>query len=101
MASLRKRVDHGWELSGDLVIHTVPSVLNESRSIFTQGSETVVDLLHVERIDSAGLALLIEWMRVARQRQLSLRFQNIPGRMWAIAEVCGLEQILPRDAFQG
>ena len=100
-ASIKKRANHLWEIAGDLVIHTVPLVLDQGRGLFAKGAETVVDLNKVERIDSAGLALLIEWMRLARRQRMSLRFQNIPERMWAIAEVCGLEQILPKEAFKG
>ncbi len=54
-----------------------------------------VDLREVERSDSAGVALLVAWMRSARQAQRDIRFLNMPSQMLNIARVSGLDAILP------
>jgi phospholipid transport system transporter-binding protein len=82
-------------------MYSVPLVLHQASDLLQNGVEVVVDLSGVDRIDSAGLALLVEWLREARRKGTSIRFENIPVRMLAIAKVCGLEQILPREAFKG
>ncbi|HEB99345.1 MAG TPA: STAS domain-containing protein, partial [Thiotrichales bacterium] len=49
----------------------------------------------VGRADSAGLALLVEWMREARRQGREIRFLGMPAQMSAIAEVSGLSELLP------
>ena len=81
-------------------MRSVPVILDQAGGLFKNGAELVVDLTKVQRIDSAGLALLVEWLRQAKRNDISIRFKNIPARMLAIAAICGLEQILPASAFK-
>jgi phospholipid transport system transporter-binding protein len=97
---LSRREDNLWELSGDLDMRSVPRVLEQAEGLFKNGAEAVVDLAEVDRIDSAGLALLVEWLRQAKRQGVAIHFRNIPARMLAIATVCGLEQLLPESAFK-
>ncbi|MGH8533478.1 MAG: STAS domain-containing protein [Gammaproteobacteria bacterium] len=89
-----------WSLAGDVDIGTVPSILDRGAGMFTDSS-VVVDLKAVARIDSAGLALLVNWAREGRRHKVAIRFQNIPARMLAIAKICGLDKVLPLEAFKG
>lgn len=83
-------------LSGTLSFATVPAVWRESAGLFAADPPVLrIDLRGVERSDSAGLALLVEWMREARRHDREIRFVNIPAQMLAIARVSGLDQILP------
>ncbi|WP_440996870.1 STAS domain-containing protein [Arhodomonas sp. SL1] len=59
--------------------------------------DAVVDLSAVERADSAGLALLLEWVRVARAAGRQVRFRGIPRQLLAIARVSGVDAILPLE----
>lgn len=59
--------------------------------------DVVADLSAVERVDSAGLALLLEWVRTARARGWSVVFQGVPGQLSAIARVSGVDEILALD----
>ncbi|CAN5742192.1 MAG: STAS domain-containing protein [Gammaproteobacteria bacterium] len=79
-------------------IGTVPSILDLGAGMFTD-SAVVVDLKAVARIDSAGLALLVNWAREGRRHRVAIRFQNIPARMLAIAKICGVDKVLPAEAF--
>ncbi|MFH0351870.1 MAG: lipid asymmetry maintenance protein MlaB [Chromatiales bacterium] len=89
-----------WSLGGDVDIGTVPSILDRDARMFTDSS-VVVDLKAVTRIDSAGLALLVNWAREGRRHKVAIRFQNIPARMLAIAKICGVDKVLPAEAFKG
>src|SRR3990167_6516293 len=53
-----------------------------------------VDLSQVQRVDSAGLALLLALLREGMQRGKSLHFVHIPDKMHALAVVAGVEDIL-------
>jgi len=92
-AQLEVTEDGRWLLSGDLSMSTVPALLTQNR--FPAISDTLnVDLQGVERTDSAGLALLVEWQREANQQQRNIRFQNIPSQMLAIARLSGVDELL-------
>jgi ABC-type transporter Mla MlaB component len=56
-----------------------------------------IDLAGVTRSDSAGLALLIEWLRESERQGRTITFLNMPAQMQSIARVCGLDGILPAD----
>ncbi|MDH3871274.1 MAG: STAS domain-containing protein, partial [Gammaproteobacteria bacterium] len=56
-----------WRLSGELGFGTVSRMLKESRAGFLDAGDIEVDLSGVTRADSAGLALLIEWLRTAER----------------------------------
>lgn len=82
-------------LRGEMTFGTVRDIWEQSQGSFNARGEIIVDLHGVERADSAGLALLVEWMRAARRRQIDIRFLNMPAQMLAIARVSSLDQILP------
>ena len=90
------RVEGRFKVSGELTFATVTGVLGESRELFTQAGESIeVELQEVGRVDSAGLALLIEWMREAHSQGKSIRFFDLPQQMMAIAAASDLDTILP------
>ncbi len=82
-------------LEGELSFTTVVRLLSDFRRLLDQYTEIKVDLQGVERADSAGLALLVEWMRNAKALGKSIQFLNIPQQMLAIARVSSLDQVLP------
>lgn len=93
-ASVERRDDGQLLVSGDLNFQTVPVIRQQSEALFANGA-TVVDLSGVERSNSAGLALLIEWMRVAQGNNRSITFRHLPAQLRDIARVCGVADKLP------
>lgn len=81
-------------LSGELDADTVPRRLRESENWFDHGEETVIDLSGVQRVDSAGVALLLEWVRDAHASQATLSFINAPAQMRAIIDFCALNDVI-------
>ena len=83
-------------VSGELTFTTVTALLARSQELLAQSGDNLeVDLKEVERVDSAGLALLIEWMREARARDKDIRFFHLPEQLMAIAAASDLDSILP------
>ncbi len=83
-------------VSGDLTFATVTALLAQSRPLFGGGNEPLLlDLGSVGRVDSAGLALLFEWQRLAASHDRPLAFQEIPAQLLAIARASGVESLLP------
>jgi phospholipid transport system transporter-binding protein len=83
------------EIHGDLNFASVALLWKVSRQCLPEGDTLDIDLSHVERSDSAGLALLVECLRHARQTGKTIRFFNIPAQMLAIARVSALDEVLP------
>jgi phospholipid transport system transporter-binding protein len=85
-----------WHLAGVLDMTSVPAL---SDGALVDAPEVLVDLCDVTRMDSAGLALLVDWQGQARGRRPKLRFRNLPAGIAAIAEVYGLGAVLPAEVF--
>jgi len=82
-------------LRGELSFSTVTALSEKSSDLLWQAEQVTLDLEGVTRTDSAGLALLIEWLRIARRKGKTIQFRNIPQQMMAVAEVVGLDRLLP------
>ena len=54
----------------------------------------MIDLSSVSESDSAGLALLIEWLSVAKQAKRALRYENIPEQIQELARLSDVEPLL-------
>jgi phospholipid transport system transporter-binding protein len=44
--------------------------------------------------DSSGLALLIEWLSVAKAGSRSLKYENIPAQLRQLARLSEVEELL-------
>lgn len=86
--------DGTWKLVGELGFATVSDLLKNTPRSFFEAGDVRLDLSGVTRADSAGLALLVEWLREYASRGRSLAFLHMPEQMLSIARVCGLEDIL-------
>lgn len=53
-----------------------------------------LDLSAITYSSSAGIALLLGWLRIAQQQQKNLCFLQAPASMIALAKVGGLEDLL-------
>lgn len=85
-------------ISGELNTASVPERLRESAHWFSDSGEVMVDLADVQHADSAGVALLLDWLRQARAAEVTLTFHNTPAQMRAIINFCALGDILPLSA---
>lgn len=86
---------------GELVFASVPSLLARSSALFTGRSAVELDLGAVQRADSAGLALLVEWLTMARRQGCAVWFSAVPAQILRMARVSGLEEILPLGKMDG
>jgi phospholipid transport system transporter-binding protein len=82
------------EASGELTFATAAKALERGAGLIGQGGECLVDLSRVQSGDSAGIAVLIEWLATAQARGTTLRYENIPAQMLAIARISDLEDLL-------
>ncbi|HEY0634256.1 MAG TPA: STAS domain-containing protein [Gammaproteobacteria bacterium] len=94
-ARIESSSDSTLRVSGELTFATVTALNREAAPLLGHASGTlVIDLGGVTRADSAGLALLIEWLRRVHRQGATLRFSHMPAQMHSIATVSDLEPIL-------
>ncbi len=84
-----------WELHGELVFDTVPALLEQIEQALPRAtSPLVANLAGVTRSDSAGMALLMEWHRLARNRHMALHLEHPPEQLSKLARLTGLAGLL-------
>lgn len=86
-----------YSLSGSLSFSNVPALYNDS-SIDMSKDHVSVSLRDVDQSDSAGLALLVEWLRLAEKRRCRLTYTDIPSHLRTLIDVTGLSPIIDQAA---
>ena len=97
MSELALVSDGCFALTGAVNKDTVPELVDSGWASLASQSvgSLVVDLSDVRQADSSALAMLISWVRRARQDGKVLTFDHIPEELMALARVCGMDELLP------
>ncbi len=91
--------DHGggrFSLSGRMTFDTAGQILRASEIPFEEHTRIEVDLSGVDETDSAGLALLLEWITWANHTVREIRFTDMPEKVNAIAKTTEVDHLLRR-----
>jgi phospholipid transport system transporter-binding protein len=86
-------VGNRWVLAGPLTMDTAAAVLDASGALALPQAG-VVDLERVDRVDSAGVAVVLAWKRRAAAEGKPLTFAGVPRSMTSLAELYGVEDFL-------
>lgn len=87
-----------FAVTGDMSFDTVTALLNEGLKRFEAHKEIVIDMTDVARADSAGLALLLEWLSWARDNERALDYENLPAAILAVAKISDLDGLIDGKA---
>jgi phospholipid transport system transporter-binding protein len=91
-----EETDKGLSITGEMSLTTVKRLFDAFSNLNLNHKPVLeIDLGDVVRADSAGLALLIEWMANARRNNTDIRFLHIPAQMRKIARVTEVDTLLP------
>lgn len=63
------------------------------RLIAASGKQWQVDLGEVNHSSSVGIALLLDWLRYAKRKNVEIEFLNVPQKMRQVMEFSGLKDI--------
>ena len=85
-----------FALSGRMSFDTAGSILSKSEDLFEQHTLLNVDLSGITHTDSAGLALLLEWITWANHTVREIRFEGMPAKIDAIAKTTEVDSLLTR-----
>ncbi len=80
-------------LEGAVTLDTVPGLIGAAEEHLRQGAR-VVDFRDVTEVDSAAVALAIEWLRKASESGTGLRLANLPAAMQNLAKLYGVSELL-------
>ena len=90
-------IDDGgtMRLSGPLTFATTPGLYRQSESRLAEGAALqTIDLEGVSRVDSAGLALLLEWQARRRAEGSELAVRKAPAGLVSLARLCEAVELL-------
>ncbi len=79
-------------VDGDLTFSTIGKKTVKSLEFLSSAKEITLDLSGVVTTDSAGLALMIEWVKYARGNRIQVTFKKIPQQLLNLAKLSGLDK---------
>ncbi len=94
--ALERVADDRLRASGQLDFSTASQALRIGIESIGRAGDQVVDLSGITEGDSAGVAVLVEWISAAVAAGVGLRYENVPPQMLAIARISDLEDLLLR-----
>lgn len=81
-------------VAGSLDFATVARLLQQGSDAIRAGRAAVIDLGGVTGSDSSGLALLIEWLSVAKLTGHPLAYEGMPAQLQQLARLSEVEDLL-------
>lgn len=88
-------VDQGaghFIVDGDLTFSTIDKQTVKSFAFLKASKHITIDLGRVSCTDSAGLALMIEWIKYTRHHRIHITFKNIPEQLLNLAKLSGFDK---------
>jgi len=84
------------EVRGPLTFATAKSARAAGwRLIELSGNSPLeMDCSGVLESDSAGLAVLLDWLALAKRHGTVVRFKALPAPIWAVAQLCNVDTLL-------
>lgn len=87
---------HTLTVAGVIDVTNAMVLKQEGEALLPSLSDNaVVDLGGVEQSGSVGVSVLLCWMRAAQSLNKSIVFKHMPGKMFDVARVSGLDEVLP------
>lgn len=88
---LIEQTNGNFLVKGDLTFFNLNKKTIPSMEFLNSAKIINIDLIKVNSADSAGLALMIEWIKHSKLYETKLSFKNIPHQLITLVKLCGLE----------
>jgi len=94
-AELIQQNDSDWSLVGKITFRTAKDLYMCSQKLFKKGKNITIDFSQVEHVDSAAMALLVEWTHDAKKIRFSLQFKQVPKGLLNLLTLSHVKDVLP------
>jgi len=88
---LTQQTDGSYSAEGDLTFTSLDKKAIKNVACLNPDKTTSIDLGKVNSADSAGLALMIEWIKQSKLCNTKLKLINIPQQLITLATLSGLD----------
>lgn len=95
MTEITVNKDNLIQVNGALNFAVVTKLRREGIRLIAKNEQSRFDLQNIQAEDSAGLALLVAWVKYAHKSNKEISFVNVPEQLLAIIKLCGLDELLP------
>jgi phospholipid transport system transporter-binding protein len=92
--ALESKAPGAFVARGTLDFDSATRALERGLEALRSGTDIEMDLSQLASSDSAGLAVLLEWLAVARTRKVRLRYTGVPAQILAVARISDIEDLL-------
>lgn len=89
-----RKEDNLFRVEGPITLHTVRAIMEEGLKLFDHDA-VEVDLSGVTEVDSAAVALILEWLRRGSERGQTVRFARLPENVKSLAAMYGVLELIP------
>ena len=97
MSEAQSPAPEKFALEGELSFKTIPEVLARSAEYAARNDipdKLTIDFSAITGVDSAAVALLLDWRRMASSKGKTLVFLNLPANLLALAELYGVAELI-------
>lgn len=81
-------------LTGELDFQNVMTVYEKSLSQFNESPELFIDFSKLVSSNSAGLALIVEWIKLSKALHKPLRFKHLSPQLLSIIKAANLDKLM-------
>lgn len=78
-------------LEGDLTFATINQKTVQLIDFKKISGDIIIDFAQVSHSDSAGLALLIEWLKLSKTADKACQFNHLPAQLLTLAKLSGFD----------
>jgi phospholipid transport system transporter-binding protein len=82
-----------FRIEGPVTLRSATALLARGRQLFVE-PVSLVDLAKVTEVDSAALALLVQWLREARAQKREIVYLNLPENLKSLGTLYGVLDLL-------
>lgn len=87
-------------LNGEVDVYTAPKLKDELMPLVEkENHEVMIDLSHVDYMDSTGLGVIIGALKSSKSKQGQLKLRNATARLNRLFKITGLAEVM--DIKQG
>jgi len=86
-----------FRIEGPVTLRSATALLARGRQLFVE-PRTRIDLSTVTEVDSAALAVLMQWLREARSQRREIVYLNLPESVKSLGKLYGILELLPLAA---